>query len=192
MKRLLILFGVIATTLFCHTPSEAQRMLVGDQLLSVMGGVNFYSTDYVKSNVLVDVDYGRYIKNSHYITVGVGYQYTDLQKVDYTIPTHQFLAKGLFHYRLVSDYSSTINLYAHAGLALGGEFVAVESPKLPDGTLLSKTNSFVYGGDIGTHVDYFFSNRFALTLSGGTAVLFDSLIELRAQPYIQLGVRLLF
>lgn len=192
MKRLFILFSVILGTLCYHSPANAQRMLVGDRLIGVTGGINFYSKDYVKSNVLVNVDYGQYIKNSNYFTVGVGYQYNDFQKVGYTIPAHQLLAKGLFHYRLTGDYSSTINLYAHAGLALGYEFFSVESSTLPDGTILPKTDSFVYGGDLGLHADYFFSDKFALTLSGGTAILFDSLIALRVQPYIQLGGRFLF
>ena len=183
---------MIIATLFYHTSAEAQRMLVGDQLLSMTGGVNFYSREYVQGNFLLDVTYGRYLKNSNYITAGVGYQYTDLRMVGYTIPSHQILAKGLFHYRLVGDHSSTINLYAHAGLALGCELFGVASRKLPDGTLLSKTSGFVYGGDVGANVDCFFSDRIALTLSGGTAILFDSLLALHTQPYIQLGVRLLF
>lgn len=164
--RLRLIIVVCLATISCLSAS-AQRTMSGvsnARLLGVYSGSSFGAEAF----------YSQYTR--------LGYWETGVTIVNYNHPTTSGVKLGSMHYRasgaymfrLVGTVNRAVNLYAGAGAFLGYESIDPLKQLPANYNTGLKKGYFLYGLQAKMAAEFFLSERFCLTIEGGTPINFSS------------------
>ena len=167
MKRIFCIISLFALCL-TFNQAHAQRCLPGMKGLQVTGGM----ADGVHWNS----------KNDFAYYFGAAYPYKDLQ-----IPVSQFTGEGGYYLNFLSDRKKTFFLSLGLSALAGYETSNWGDKLLPDGSILTNKDGFVYGGALTLELESYITDRVVLLINARERCLFGSSV---GKFHTQFGVGL--
>ena len=104
------------------------------------------------------------------------------------IPVAQFTGEVGYNLHLTSDYSQTFHLYGGVSALGGYETVNWGDKQLPDGSLLTTKDAFIYGGAVTLELESYITDRIVLLASIRERCLWGSKVGLFS-THFGLGVK---
>ena len=178
MKRVLFIIMLFGVCLHFNQ-AHAQRCLPGMRGIQFTGGlsdnIRWKSGDGFGYHAGIAVS--TYTKNAHHWVVGAEYleKRYDYRKNLY--PVSQFTGEGGYYLNFLSDRKKTF--FAALGLsALAGyETVNWGESRLPDGSLLTDGDHFIYGGALTLELSAYLTDKVVLLVNGRQRMLFGAIAE---------------
>lgn len=119
---------------------------------------------------------------------GAEYLQTNHPYRSVNVPVAQFTAEGGYYYNFLSDAKKTVFLYAGASALAGYETVNWGESRLPDGSLLTDGDNFIYGGALTLELSAYVTDKVVLLVNGRQRMLFGGDCG-RFHSQIGVGVR---
>ena len=189
MKRVLFIIMLFGMCLHFNQ-AHAQRCLPGMRGIQFTGGLSdnmrWKSGDGFGYHAGIAVS--TYTKNAHHWVVGAEYLEKRYDYRGSLYPASQFTGEGGYYLNFLSDRKKTF--FAALGLsALAGyETVNWGESRLPDGSLLTDGDHFIYGGALTLELSAYLTDKVVLLVNGRQRMLFGGDCG-RFHSQIGMGVR---
>ena len=177
-----VFFLVTLLSVLLAGRAEAQRCLPKMRGIELKAGLNG-ADGYVLGATL-----SSYARGGNKWVYGVEYLQTNHDYRSTTIPAAQFTAEGGFYYNFLSDAKKVVFLYAGASALAGYETVNWGESRLPDGSLLTDGDHFIYGGALTLELSAYLTDKVVLLVNGRQRMLFGGDCG-RFHSQIGVGVR---
>ena len=159
MKKYMFIIVAAMLVLF-GGQANAQRCLPGMQGIELRGGftdgfgkpVDFYT----------GIAMSTYTKHANRWVVGTEYLQKSYGYRDMQIPRAQFTLEGGYFLKFLSDPSKTFFLSIGGSALAGYETVNWGDKQLPDGSLLTTKDAFIYGGAVTLELESYITDRIVL------------------------------
>ena len=175
MKRLLfiiLLFGVCLHVNRAH----AQRCLPGMRGIQLTGGLsdNMRWKNGDGFGYHAGIAVSTYTKNAHHWVVGVEYLEKRYGYRDCLYPASQFTGEGGYYLNFLSDRKKTFFLSLGLSALAGYETSNWGDKLLPDGSMLTDKDGFVYGGALTLELESYITDRVVFLINARERCLFGS------------------
>lgn len=176
MKKIMIIFAAMLS-LF-GGKAMAQRTLPG--MKSVEVKANMVDGFYTGSSRNCGYSFGVYysvFKGNNASEWTFGGEYLQTYKPygeKGRIPVADFAAEVGYNLHLYSNYSQFFHIYGGISALGGYETVNWGKTLLSDGATLHDSDAFIYGGSVGIQMDFYLSDRIALTASAKEKFIFGN------------------
>lgn len=173
MKKTILLLMFFAVCL-TFNQAHAQRCLPGMRGIQLTGGLSddmrLKSGDGFGYHAGIAVS--TYTKNAHHWVIGAEYLEKRYDYRNNLYPVSQFTGEGGYYLNFLSDRRKTF--FASLGLsALAGyETVNWGERSLPDGSVLTNEDNFIYGGALTLELSAYLTDRIVLLVNGRQRMLF--------------------
>ena len=172
VKKIILLLMLFAVCLL--NQSHAQRCLPGMRGIQLTSGLSddmrLKSGDGFGYHAGIAVS--TYAKNAHRWVIGAEYLEMRYAYRNNLYPVSQFTGEGGYYLNFLSDRKKTF--FAALGLsALAGyETVNWGERSLPDGSLLTNEDNFIYGGALTLELSAYLTDKIVLLVNGRQRMLF--------------------
>lgn len=123
----------------------------------------------------------RWVVGAEYLQKSYGYR-------DMQIPRTQFTLDGGYFLKFLSDPSKTFFLSIGGSALAGYETVNWDDKQLPDGSLLTTKDAFIYGGAVTLELESYITDRIVLLATVRERCLWGSKVGLFSTQF-GLGVK---
>ena len=176
VAAMLVLFGGQA---------NAQRCLPGMRGIELRGG---FTDGFGKPDFYTGIAMSTYTKHANRWVVGAEYLQKNYGYRDMQIPRAQFTLEGGYFLKFLSDPSKTFFLSIGGSALAGYETVNWGDKQLPDGSLLTTKDAFIYGGAVTLELESYITDRIVLLASIRERCLWGSKVGLFSTRF-GLGVK---
>ncbi len=186
-KRMLLMIAMPAMTMGQAT---AQRVLPRMCGIAIGGGMVDGRCDSYYGNVTAETyakGGDKWVLGTEYLQRNHRYEYGEWGKQ--TIPVAQFTAEGGFYKHVLSDASKSLFVYVGGSAMAGYETVNWNEKQLNDGSRLTGRDGCVYGCAATLSVEWYISDKVALTGNVRERFLWGNTSGL---PHTQYGIGLKF
>lgn len=142
---------------------SAQRYLPGQKAIQVTGGVT--DGDWTFSSYHAGIAYSGYTRSGNRWLFGAEFLNAESEMTNFRLPVTQVTGEGGYYINFLSDRRT--NFFFSLGLsALGGyETINWGTKKLPDGSLITNRDRFIYGGAISFEIEAYLTDQLAILLN---------------------------
>ena len=184
-KVVCIIVTVVSLALFSGR-AHAQRCLPGMTGVELRGG--FVNGSKSPLNYYTGFAVSGYTKRANRWVVGAEYLQKSYGYRNMQIPRAQFTLEGGYFLKFLSDPSKTFFLSIGGSALAGYETVNWGDKQLPDGSLLTTKDAFIYGGAVTLELESYITDRIVLLASIRERCLWGSKVGLFSTQF-GLGVK---
>ena len=193
MKKKIILSVCAAVAMAFSLPSQAQRLILKQRGVEVVGGVPLIKGEklFTGDNFGVGISLTRYLKKENYTFVGVEYEQQNMPYRDYNVKLKDALLQVGYMLPVLSDRGKNVFLYGGISALGGYEQLNEDKKLLPDGATLLDRSRFVYGGAVHGSAEVFLTDRVLFLVKAQGRFLFGTDVH-RFRPAVSAGLRFNF
>lgn len=145
---------------------------------------------YAQNGFGVSIGYNYYTNRQDYLQAAILYTNSKETYMDIDIPYNLFTFNGAYFFKILSNYSRSLNLSLGGGGVAGYEIVNKGENELTTGALILDKSNFIYGAFAGIELDIYMADELSILLKANEYYHFNSdLGELT--PYIGIGLKYL-